>query len=127
MVIMGSQKSAPVAVTIITYITSDGTIQGLLSVPCVIGQLVQIFMGAAFAPWVAKRVMKIKAARKVAEKEKEEAEAVGSTEAGVAGFEKTGLANGAGGDGGAEINGIELKEPSSMSEKGIRGHRPLFQ
>ena len=72
-VIMGSQKSAPVAVTVITYLTTDVATQGLLSVPCIIAQLAQIFMGAAYAPYLAKRVTKIQATRK--EKELEEAEA----------------------------------------------------
>ena len=61
--IMGSQKSAPVAVTVITYMTTDVATQGLLSLPCVIGQLIQIFMGSAFAPFMAKRVTRIKAER----------------------------------------------------------------
>lgn len=61
--VMASQKSAPVAVTVITYITQVVATQGLLSVPCIIGQLSQIFIGSAFAPFVAKKVVKIKAAR----------------------------------------------------------------
>ena len=80
--IMGSQKSAPVAVTAITYVTKDAGIQGLLSVPCIVGQLAQIFLGAAYAPWVARRVKRVQAARK-------EAEAAGAAAAG------------GGGDGGA--------------------------
>jgi sodium/bile acid cotransporter 7 len=65
-VIMGSQKSAPVAVTAILYITDVVSTQGLLSVPCIIAQLVQIFMGAAYAPWVAKYVLKVKEKRAAA-------------------------------------------------------------
>lgn len=45
--IMGSQKSAPVAVTVIMYITTDTRQRGLLSVPAIIGQLTQIFVGCA--------------------------------------------------------------------------------
>ena len=71
-VIMGSQKSAPVAVTAITYITDVVATQGLLSVPCIVGQLVQIFMGAAFAPQVAKYVVKVQKRRKLAEEEEAE-------------------------------------------------------
>jgi sodium/bile acid cotransporter 7 len=55
-VIMASQKSAPVAVTVISYITSDPAAQGLLAIPCIVGQLVQIFLGAAMAPPIARRV-----------------------------------------------------------------------
>jgi len=33
-----------VAVTVITYIASNSATQGLLAVPCVTGQLIQIFM-----------------------------------------------------------------------------------
>ena len=47
--------------TAISYITTDVAEQGLLSVPCIVGQLVQIFMGAAFAPWLARRVVRWKA------------------------------------------------------------------
>lgn len=64
--VIGSQKSAPVAVTAITYITKDIATQGLLSMPCILGQLAQVFIGAAMAPWVAKIVVKVQNARKVA-------------------------------------------------------------
>ncbi len=39
-----------------SYLTPSTTQQGLLAVPCVIGQLAQIFMGAAFAPHLARIV-----------------------------------------------------------------------
>ncbi|GFR49825.1 hypothetical protein Agub_g11765, partial [Astrephomene gubernaculifera] len=52
-VIMASQKSAPVAVTTITFLTRDPAQQGLLSLPAIVGQLCQIFIGAALAPWLA--------------------------------------------------------------------------
>jgi sodium/bile acid cotransporter 7 len=61
--VMTSQKSAPVAVTAITYVTLVESRQGLMSVPCVLGQLLQIFMGSAFAPFVARRVGRVQAAR----------------------------------------------------------------
>lgn len=48
-IIMGSQKSAPVAVTIISYITSNKSQQGLLILPAMIGQMVQIFIGYILA------------------------------------------------------------------------------
>lgn len=47
--IMSSQKSAPVAVTVISYLTNDIVQQGLLAVPAIVGQLAQIFMGSALA------------------------------------------------------------------------------
>jgi solute carrier family 10 (sodium/bile acid cotransporter), member 7 len=52
-VIMASQKSAPVAVTVITYMTSDTRTQGVIAVPCVIGQLIQIFIGQPIAHYLA--------------------------------------------------------------------------
>ena len=54
--IMTSQKSAPVAVTVIAYITSDTSLQGLLSVPAIIGQLAQIFMGTVLVHVLSKLV-----------------------------------------------------------------------
>ncbi|PNG89511.1 hypothetical protein TSOC_015367, partial [Tetrabaena socialis] len=47
--VMASQKSAPVAVTVIAYLETDPAQQGLLSLPAVVGQLFQIFIGAALA------------------------------------------------------------------------------
>lgn len=55
--IMASQKSAPVAVTVIAYITSSQSVQGLLSVPAIIGQLAQIFLGSVLVP-VLRRFVK---------------------------------------------------------------------
>lgn len=54
--IMASQKSAPVAVSVITFITSDAATQGILAVPCVIGQLMQIFVGQPLANYLAGRI-----------------------------------------------------------------------
>lgn len=45
--IMCAQKSAPVAITLISYITSTPATQGLLTIPALIGQLCQIFIGSA--------------------------------------------------------------------------------
>ncbi len=56
MVVMASQKSAPVAVTLISYVTSDPAQQGLLAIPSIVGQLSQIFIGAALAKYLAPRV-----------------------------------------------------------------------
>jgi predicted Na+-dependent transporter len=55
-IVMASQKSAPVAVTAITFLTNDIAVQGLLSLPCIVGQLAQVFSGAVLAPFVARRV-----------------------------------------------------------------------
>jgi sodium/bile acid cotransporter 7 len=56
LIIMGSQKSAPVAVTVITYITPVVGIQGLLAIPCIIGQLSQIFIGSILAKFFVEKV-----------------------------------------------------------------------
>jgi sodium/bile acid cotransporter 7 len=50
--IMGSQKSAPVAITVISYMTPDVAQQGLLVLPCIIGQLSQIFIGSLLAKFL---------------------------------------------------------------------------
>lgn len=47
--IMSSQKSAPVAVTVISYLTPDIVQQGLFAIPAIVGQLAQIFIGSALA------------------------------------------------------------------------------
>ncbi len=62
-VIMASQKSAPVAVTVITYIAADTALQGVLAVPCVVGQLLQIFVGQPVAHYLAARIGRWRAAR----------------------------------------------------------------
>jgi SBF-like CPA transporter family (DUF4137) len=56
LVILSSQKSAPVAMTVISYITHITTQQGLLAIPSIIGQLAQIFIGSALAPFIEKGV-----------------------------------------------------------------------
>lgn len=55
-IMCSSQKSAPVAVTVISYITTDTTVQGMLAIPAIVGQLAQIFIGAAIAGPITKRV-----------------------------------------------------------------------
>ena len=52
--IMCSQKSSPVSLAVITYITKDHAQQGLLTIPCVSGQLTQIFLDAAIAKYFKK-------------------------------------------------------------------------
>lgn len=55
LIIMASQKSSPVALSVITVIAS-GTKRGLLTIPCILGQLSQIFIGSILAPRLAKWV-----------------------------------------------------------------------
>ena len=78
-VIMSAQKSAPVAVTVITYITRSGTQQGLLAIPALVGQLTQIFIGSALARNLAKQVQLAE------ENMPQEDEVEGSSEAEVGG------------------------------------------
>ena len=61
-IIMSSQKSCPVALALISSIPSaDLQQQGLLAIPCVIGQLVQIFVGSLItkrlAQWVETKTL----------------------------------------------------------------------
>ncbi|KAL4859479.1 putative sodium/metabolite cotransporter BASS4 [Chlorella vulgaris] len=60
--IMSSQKSAPVAVTVTSYLTSSVSKQGLIIIPAIVGQISQIFIGSALAKWLAPRVKRQKAA-----------------------------------------------------------------
>lgn len=48
-ILMSSQKSAPVAVTVISYLTPSLSQQGLLAIPCVMGQLLQVFLDSLLA------------------------------------------------------------------------------
>lgn len=56
LIIMCSQKSSPVALSVITLVASGAGQRGLLTLPCILGQLTQIFMGSLltrhFAKWV---------------------------------------------------------------------------
>jgi sodium/bile acid cotransporter 7 len=54
--IMASQKSAPVAVTVMTNVTNDLTQQGLLAIPAIVSQLAQIFIDSAFVTPLSRRV-----------------------------------------------------------------------
>jgi sodium/bile acid cotransporter 7 len=55
-IIMCSQKSSPVALSVIAIISKEPSQQGLLIIPCILGQLSQIMMGSCyshkFAQWV---------------------------------------------------------------------------
>jgi len=53
-VIMSSQKSAPVAVTVITYLTNDATQQGLFAIPGLCGQILQIFVGSFLVKFLSR-------------------------------------------------------------------------
>jgi len=52
--IMASQKSAPVAITLLSYITKDAAVIGLASIPAIVSQLAQIFIGSFMAPHLSK-------------------------------------------------------------------------
>ncbi len=55
---MASQKSSPVAIAVLTYLTPNPVVQGLMAVPCLCGQILQIFVGSLAIPYVAKWVKK---------------------------------------------------------------------
>jgi solute carrier family 10 (sodium/bile acid cotransporter), member 7 len=55
-VVMSSQKSAPVAITVISNIAKSSAASGLMAIPCVVSQITQIFVGSALAPLFAKKV-----------------------------------------------------------------------
>lgn len=56
-IIMASQKSSPVALAVITSLATDTPEQkGLFALPCIIGQLSQIFIGSFIASKLAKWV-----------------------------------------------------------------------
>lgn len=44
-VIMGSQKTLPVSVTVISFLSSLGE-EGLMTIPCIVGHMSQLFMDA---------------------------------------------------------------------------------
>jgi predicted Na+-dependent transporter len=55
LLIMSSQKSSPVALAVISYITHDSEKKGLMAIPCIIGQLTQIFIGSYLAKFLANK------------------------------------------------------------------------
>ncbi|KAG2437250.1 hypothetical protein HXX76_005913 [Chlamydomonas incerta] len=125
-VIMASQKSAPVAVTVIAYLVKSTQQQGLLALPAVVGQLAQIFIGSGLAAWlsgVVKRndaLEQAKAALVAAEAEAAAAEAL---EAGAAAPPGEGASTGAaaadapGGDAtaAAPVLGVPAVEGASVA------------
>lgn len=56
--IMSSQKSAPVAVTVISYLTPSLVQQGLMAIPCILLQLTQLCIGSAVVKLLRKRADK---------------------------------------------------------------------
>lgn len=82
--IMASQKSGPVSVAVIGYITSDTSLQGLLAIPAVLGQLVQVFIGSALVPYLARYTARYCNAQKVAAEEAAEGAAAAALEGGTA-------------------------------------------
>eukprot|EP01039_Chlorochromonas_danica_P008608 gene8607-9486_t len=53
--IMASQKSSPVALAVISGMGVESDVRGLYTIPCVIGQLCQIFIGSVVARYYSKR------------------------------------------------------------------------
>jgi sodium/bile acid cotransporter 7 len=47
-----------IQVTVISYLTPSLTQQGLMAIPCILGQLAQIFIGSALAKWLRSRADK---------------------------------------------------------------------
>jgi solute carrier family 10 (sodium/bile acid cotransporter), member 7 len=74
--IMSSQKSGAVAVTVISYITHDTSQQGLLAIPCLIGQVTQVMVGSLVARQLAVWVLKRTAASVPPDDQKSTAEEV---------------------------------------------------
>lgn len=55
-VIMSSQKSSPVGLAVISNLSAAPSDKGMFAIPCIIGQLTQIFIGTYYAPKVKKWV-----------------------------------------------------------------------
>ena len=55
-VIMSSQKSSPVGLAVISNLAATSSHKGLFAIPCIIGQLIQIFIGTFIAPRLASLV-----------------------------------------------------------------------
>lgn len=69
--IMASQKSNPVALAVIRGLGVDDEKSGLYAIPCIIGQLCQIFIGSAVARYYVQQVKQLEA-RQVPTSEAEE-------------------------------------------------------
>lgn len=74
-VIMASQKSSPVALAVITNMQAASSSKGLFALPCLIGQLTQIFIGSYVARQFSAMVVKEDEIQK-----QQRAEVVGSDE-----------------------------------------------
>ncbi|KAG2454112.1 hypothetical protein HYH02_001151 [Chlamydomonas schloesseri] len=79
--IMASQKSAPVAVTVISYLSSNPAQQGLMALPAVVGQMGQIFIGAALARQLSALVARQKEAEALAAKQQQQQQQAGGSPA----------------------------------------------
>ena len=53
LIIMCSQKSSPVALSVIAILSSSSQDAGLLTIPCILGQLSQIFIGSFLTQYLA--------------------------------------------------------------------------
>jgi hypothetical protein len=98
-----------------SYLTSDVSEQGLLSVPCIIGQLAQIFMGAAFAPWLSRVVARKDAAAAAA------AGTAAAVEDGAAGLQQGDGASSSSIDTGKGSEGVGALKEDSASELELSG------
>ena len=70
-IIMCSQKSSPVGLAIITSMNADSSQKGLYAIPCIMGQISQIFIGAfvvkRFSKWVEEDEMATNKAKAMTE------------------------------------------------------------
>lgn len=118
--IMASQKSGPVAVAVIGYITNDVAQQGLLAIPAVLGQLVQVFIGSALVPFFSRITKAYQRAQQVAAAEAEEAAAAEALEGGA---DKATLAQEAAGEEAESIGGKPSTPASSTSTQSLEATR----
>lgn len=56
-IMANSQKSSPVAISVINIIAKSGQEKGLLMIPCLLGQLAQIFVGSFVSNYFAKQML----------------------------------------------------------------------
>jgi sodium/bile acid cotransporter 7 len=59
LMIMASQKSSPVALSVIAIVAESNDVQGLMTIPCILGQLSQIFIGYIYSRWLSKYVSRL--------------------------------------------------------------------
>ncbi|GBF89758.1 BASS family transporter [Raphidocelis subcapitata] len=114
--IFNAVASAPVAITVINFIASSASTQGLLAVPCIVGQLVQIFMDQPIANYLGGRIARWRRAHAALPTVAVAAAAGGGgggPHPGAPGPAKpahsTAVSGGGGGNGGGEQNGHALQ------------------